>query len=367
MKIKYIVCIAIIIAFCNKTHAQKPFDVGILQDYGFVIKHSVKIGHLQTRPLATTLYFNKYHLGNETWMKKFNHPKTSFALTYFDFRNDVIGKTIALTSNFLFPLYKKKKSNAELKIGTGLVYSTNPFDIQNNFTNNVLSNRWSYVMQMGWFWNYMIDKNWQLKTALQLTHYSNGAYKLPNAGINIVTTSVGASYTFHPEKIIYTPATNTIFSRKWHLQTALAGSLIEAEVNQPYKHKVINVGIYVGKDLSQTHRLLGGVDISWNDGIKYQIEKKYGDSSSRPDYRRMSIVIGDEISFGKMSFNIQLGIYVYKQFTAIADMPFYQRYGLKYYWHKNVWTGLFLKSHAATAESAEFTIGGSFFKRKKQK
>ena len=248
-----------------------------------------------------------------------------------------------------------------------MVYSTNPFDIQNNFTNNVLSNRWSYVMQMGLFYNYSIDKHWQIKTALQLTHYSNGAYKLPNAGVNIMTASIGTSYTFQPQNIVYTPANNANFSKKWHFQTALAGSLIEAEVNQPHKHKVINLGIYAGKDLSLIHRLTGGMDISWNNGVKYQIQKKYNDSISKPDYRRISVIIGDEVNFGKMSFNIQFGVYVYKQFVAIADMPFYQRYGLKYYWHKNIWTGIFLKSHAATAECAEFTIGGSFVKKKKQK
>jgi hypothetical protein len=360
MKLKYIVYTIILIVFCCKTHAQKPFDIGVLQDYGFLIKHSVKVGHLQTRPIATTLYFNKYHLGNETWIKKFHHPKTSFALTYFDFQNPVIGKTVALTSNFLFPLYIKNKNHIELKMGTGVVYSTNPFDIQNNFTNNVLSNRWSCVMQMGLFYNYAIDKHWQIKTALQLTHYSNGAYKLPNAGVNVMTASIGTSYTFYPENIIYAPKMDIDFSKKWYLQIALSGSLIEAEVNQPYKHKVINVGIYTGRDLSQTHRLLGGVDISWNDGIKYQIEKKYTDSSSKPDYRRVSIVIGDEINFGKMSFNIHFGTYLYKKFENIADMPVYQRYGLKYYWHKNIWTGVSLKTHLATAESIELTLGGNF-------
>jgi len=365
MRTKYILLITFVLLFYSKTYAQAPFDIGFMQDYGFLLKHTVKIGHLQTRPLATTLYFNKYHLKGDKWLQKFNHPKTSFALTYFNFRSKVIGHTLALTSNMLFPIFTKLKNNFEVKIGTGVVYSTRPFDIQTNFTNNVLSNRWSYVMQLGGFWDYHLNEHWHIKPALQLTHYSNGAYKLPNAGVNVVTASIGAAYTFHPEKILYEKEEQEAFSKKWRLQAALAGSLIETEVNQPKKHKIINLGIYAGKDLSEIHFLHSGLDVSWSEGVKYQINKNFADSSSRPDYKRVSFVVGDEIRMGKMSVNIQLGVYIYKQYIAIADMPFYQRYGLKYYWFPNVWTGIFLKSHAATAESAEFTIGGSFVLKKK--
>ena len=335
----------------------QPFDIGLMYDYGFILKHSKKIGHLQSHPQAFTLYYNRYLNGSKDWHQTFKYPKTSFAFTYFDYQNPIIGHSLALSANMLIPFYRATKHEAEWKIGTGLVYATNPFDLQNNFRNNVLSNTWSYVMQTGFSWAYHWHTHWQSKIALQLTHYSNGAYKLPNAGVNVVTMALATQYTFAPEKNLLQKVALDTFSKKWHLQTALAGSLIETEVNQPRKHHIVNFGIYIAKDMNRRHRLLTGFDVSWNEGIRYQIDQKYTDSTSKPDYRRVGWVIGDEIIFGKMSLNIQFGVYLHRQFEALTDMQVYQRYGLKYYFLKNLWAGLLLKTHAATAEAAELTIG----------
>lgn len=353
----WIISLFFFIANLSFSQYQRPLDIGLAYDYGFILKHSRKIGHLQSHPQAFTLYSNRYLNGSKDWHQIFAYPKTSFAFTYFDYQNPTIGHSLALSVNMLIPFYRAAQHSSEWKIGTGLVYATNPFDLQNNFQNNVLSNRWSYVMQTGFSWNYHWNAHWQSKIALQLTHYSNGAYRLPNAGVNIITVACATQYTFAPEKNIYQKSYLEKFKKKWHLQSALAGSLIETEINQPKKHHIINLGIYVSRDMSRMHRLLTGFDVSWNEGIRYQIDKKFADSTSKPDYKRVGWVVGDEIIFGKMSLNIQFGLYLHRQFEALTDMPVYQRYGLKYYFLKNFWTGLLLKTHAATAEAAEFTIG----------
>lgn len=341
----------------STTLAQKPFEVGVMNDYGFIFRHAPKIGHVQSHPWAVTAYFNRYHLGRCAWEQDFGYPQTSFAITYFNYQNPILGHSVALSANMLLPIYRANKSSLQFKIGTGLAFASKPFDIETNFQNNVLSNWWSYVMQGGFWWSYHINTHWKVKTGLQITHYSNGAFKLPNAGVNVITTFVGASYVFNPENIIFQKNTHTFFEKKWHFQTALAGSFIETEINQPYKHFVFNVGLYAMRDINRKHRLNAGLDFSWNEGIKYQIEQKFPNQTSKPDYRRISLVIGDEITFGDMSLNIQLGYYIRRQFEAKTDMPFYQRYGLKWYFHKNIFTGLLLKTHASVAECAEFTLG----------
>ncbi len=337
--------------------AQTPFEIGLHTDYGFIFRHAPKIGHLQSHPWAITAYYNRFHLGKRTWEQDFRYPQSSFALTYFNYQNSIIGHSLALSANMLLPIYREKKSTLQFKIGTGLAFASNPFDIETNFQNNVLSNIWSYVMQGGFWWNYHLNSHFRLKTGLQITHYSNGAFKLPNAGVNVITTFAGISYVFNPEKIAFQKSEKTAFSKNWYLQTALGGSLIETEINQPHKHSVFNVGLYVARDINRKHRFNAGLDISWNEGIKYQIEQKFGSQNPKPDYRRIGIAVGDEITFGDMSLNIQLGYYIRRQFEAKTDMPFYQRYGLKWYFHKNIFAGLLLKTHASVAECAEFTLG----------
>lgn len=355
MKKKIILLITYL--WLSLSNAQLPYEVGIHTDYGFIFRHAPKIGHLQSHPWAITAYFNRFHLGKCSWEQDFHYPQTSFALTYFNYQNPIIGHSVALSANMLLPIYRAPKSSLQFKIGTGLAFASNPFHIEKNFQNNVLSNIWSYVMQGGFWWNYHFNSHFKLKTGLQLTHYSNGAFKLPNAGVNVITAFAGLSYVLHPERIILQSTELGNFSKRWYVQTTLAGSLIETEINQPHKHSVFNVGLYFARDINRKHRFNAGLDISWNEGIKYQIEQKFGNQNQKPDYKRIGIVVGDEITFGDMSLNIQLGYYIRRQFEAKTDMPFYQRYGLKWYFHTNIFVGLLLKTHASVAECAEFTLG----------
>ncbi|MDX1904899.1 MAG: acyloxyacyl hydrolase [Thermonemataceae bacterium] len=357
MKAKHCIFVILLFSFIQKIAAQKPLRIGILQDYGFVLKHSPKIGHLQTHPWASTIFMEKYHLGDKEWEERWHYPKTSFAFTYFDFRSPIIGKTLAISANIILPLARHQKWSLESKIGTGFVYATQPFDIQSNPQNNVLSNSWSYVLQTGFWFNYHLAKHWQLISALQLTHYSNGAYKLPNSGVNVISYALGAAYLLNPEQIKFKKTRSKSFVKQSYLDISSSIALIETVINQPTKHKIFNINFIFNRDISPGHRLQTGWDISWNEGIAYQINQKYAGKSNKPDYRRMAWLVGDELNLGKMSLNIQFGVYFYRQFEAISDMAFYQRYGLRYYPKPYFWLGAYLKSHAATAEAGEFTVG----------
>lgn len=57
---------------------------------------------------------------------------------------------------------------------------------------------------------YAINSNWQLFFGADATHFSNGNTSFPNAGINTIGLSVGASYIINPYKQIYQPSEELI-------------------------------------------------------------------------------------------------------------------------------------------------------------
>lgn len=348
---------------------KKPFEIGFNTDYGFILKHTKGIGHLiKAHPYGLTASFGKLHLGKQAWQQHYNYPKTQYSLTYFDFLNPIVGKTISASANLFIPITKnkQKRSQIEFHIGTGFVYATNPFDIDKNPQNTVLSSRMSYLMRAGIHYQYNITKNLQIKTSLQLTHNSNAARTLPNNGINIISLSVGTAYLFNAENVVYQRQNPTVFEKKWHLQTVLALSPIETFINQGKKDWVVNWGLYLAKDINKMLRMSIGTDISWNEGIKRQIEKKFSlPTDTRPDYRRAGLVVGGELFFGKMSLQTQFGYYFYRPFPSRTDQPFYQRYGLRYYVWEGIYTAILLKTHAAIAESVEFSVGYNFTLKRK--
>ncbi len=362
--IQFFLFFILMIFFVSLKAQKKPFEIGFNTDYGFILKHNKAMGHLiKAHPYGLTASFGKLHLGKQVWQQYYNYPKTQYSLTYFDFINPIIGKTISASANLFVPITKnkQKRSQVEFHIGTGFVYATNPFDINKNPQNTVLSSTISYLMRAGLHYQYNITKNLQIRTSLQLTHNSNAARTLPNNGINIVSLSVGTAYLFNVENIVYQKQILPKFEKKWHLQTVVALSPIETFINQGKKDYIVNWGLYLAKDMNRVFRMSIGTDISWNQGIKRQIEKKFATSTdTRPDYRRASLVLGGELFFGKMSLQTQFGYYFYRPFPSRTDQPVYQRYGLRYYIWDGIYTAILLKTHSAIAESVEFSLGYNF-------
>ncbi|MEM9982263.1 MAG: acyloxyacyl hydrolase, partial [Bacteroidota bacterium] len=241
----------------------------------------------------------------------------------------------------------------------GLAYATHPFDINDNFRNTLLSNHWLFALQAGLHFNYKLWEHIYLKSALSLTHYSSAAFKQPNYGVNMVTAGIGAAYLFRVEEKVYHKTELLPFSKRIGVEFSVSGSLIETEVNQPEKHQVWGFSIYGTKRLSRGSRINAGLDLSLNEGIRYQIQRKIlADSTfEEVDHKRVGLVIGHELTVGRLSLLTQLGYYVHRQFEAIAEQPLFQRYGLRYYPSGRLFTGLYLKSHGFAAECAELTIG----------
>ena len=88
--------------------------------------------------------------------------------------------------------------------------------------------------------------------------------------------------------------------------------------------------------------------------------KSYADADT--DYKRVSVFVGYELFINKISFEFQFGAYVYRPFDE--DMPIYERLGVKYYFTKQVFSSLSLKTHGSKAEAIEYGIGVRLWKKR---
>jgi hypothetical protein len=336
-------------------------------DKGFILKHSLKVGHLvATHPNGYTISYQKQYIGKEYWQKYYHYPKVSLAFTIFDYHSNYIGNTLALALNAHLPLFSvQKRKQLEFKIGTGLVYCTKPFDIEKNPKNTFLSQKISTVMNVEGIFSYQVFPRWRLLAGLQLTHYSNGSSTLPNNGINIMTTTFGVAFNPSNKKISYLTPERPVFQRNLGFQASIATSRAATYVGQTNKYMIIATGLYATYQINRINVLNAGIDVSWSERVRKEIDRTYSDSLGikKPDYRRVSVVFGNEIMFGKVSLLIQAGVYVYRQFEAKNEMWFYQRYGLKYYPKPKIFLGFLLKTHANNAECVELVVGGRFGKR----
>ncbi len=339
------------------------YTIGANAFSGFIMKHDDRIGHLiQAHPVGFELFINQNTYGKKQWQKLYNYPDIGFSVAYFDFRVKELGKMIATTAYLDFYLKRGRKSEVLLKIGTGLGFSTNPYDRETNNKNNVIGSAVSFTMQGRLGYNFKLNDRLKLTSALTLSHFSNGAFKLPNKGINIVSGNLGFSYllTKNPVPDFRKRSINDDNSakseKKLHYTFSVFSGVREIIPIGGKKYPFINTVFYADKKLNQKSALLLGADFFHSWAVKQEIktarELPEGDT---PDFKRVGLTIGHELFVSKISLLTQLGVYVYKPFKS--GQPIYQRYGLKYYFNKRLFSGLFLKAHYGVAENVEWGLG----------
>ncbi|CAN5199403.1 hypothetical protein BH23BAC1_BH23BAC1_35800 [soil metagenome] len=363
-RIKLALFTLFIICFQSHSEAQNPepqakytYTIGGNVFQGFIIKHSENMGHLaQSHPSGFEIFINQNSYGPKLWQQRYNFPDIGFSFSYFDPKNEILGKQVAATTYMDFNFRRRRSSDIIFKIGTGLVYTTNPYHSIRNNRNNALSSPISYVMQGRLGYNLRITDQLKFTSAISLTHFSNGGFKIPNSGINIVTYNLGFSQLIDKKRPDYTYLTEKpLFDRNVGYNVTLSSGLKGLHNVEGRYFPFLNVSLYADKRLNDRSALNAGMDGFYNLALKYEVRNFDNDLNSEPDFKRAGIVVGHELFMGKLSVLTQFGAYVYRPFKS--DVPVYQRYGLKYYFKDNYFASLMLKSHGGRADNIEWGIG----------
>lgn len=333
------------------------YDVGGNIFKGFIIKHTDNIGHLAiSQPTGFEVYINRNTYGNKRWEQDFNYPDYGVSLSYFDFRNEILGKSISAITYLDLYLKRRPKSEAVLKIGTGLVYSNNPFDHEKNNKNSAISTTISYVMQARLGYNFHLNDKFKITPSLTLTHFSNGGIKLPNKGLNIVTANIGFANRINAKRPAYIKNKSPGPGKENLKLNIQLSSGLKGIHNTPKEfYPFIDLSVYVDKKINQKSAFNLGLDAFYNLAYEAEINRDFIDEDLRPDFKRVGLVAGHELFISKVSLLTQLGVYVYKPFET--DFPIYQRYGLKYYIKDTFFASFLLKTHYGTADIIELGLG----------
>jgi hypothetical protein len=343
-----------------QTIYKNSYSVGVHGLYGFVLKHAPSVGHLvKAHPYGVEFTYNHITTGTKEWHKVYRYPEVGYAVGMFDFRNPVLGKAVYGIVSLDKALVQGKKSALRLKIGTGVVLLTNPYDADKNFQNTALSSRIMYNLRGEISHNYRLASHWQLRSGVTLTHFSNGAFKVPNSGINIPAIKVGLLYNPQvPE--VQTVRRDSLEKTTYRtIEVNVSGAFTIKEIGLPGGKKYPGgvLAVYVNRRINRKSALNVGMDGFYNTALRQVIESDPDvDSLQMPDFKRVGITLGHELFISRVSMLVQLGVYIYKPYQEV-DTRVYQRYGLKYAINQRFFAAVSLKSHYGTADFVEWTLG----------
>jgi hypothetical protein len=326
---------------------------------GFIMIHRASIGHLvKGYPSIYELNFSKPTLGNKLWHLENNKPDIGITMQYTDYKNpDQLGYAYTLAPYIEIPLSEKERpSRLIMRVSWGLTYLTKRFDIYNNRKNIAIGSHFNCFAQFRWFWQLPLTQNMRFEPGFTFSHASNGRFRNPNLGLNVVSLNFGLNVLIpgapKPEIL---PIDSSLKSKsKNELLFFIAPGFNQKQVNTPTIRTYV-ASVAYQRNLRNTHKFSAGIDVFYDENYIDDYQKHFNSPAEGINRLRISARVGYSYNVGKLSFPMEIGYYLLQKYNPDADMV--SRIGVRYYANSGFVTHFGLRTHFAIAYNFEFGIG----------
>lgn len=329
-------------------------------NYGFVIAHHKTMTHLSSSHFPSfELAIGKQTSGKHYWEELYKYPVKGIMLYYSTLgNNEILGNAYAIMPYLNFLWAKGKNCSFNFRFAAGLGYITKPFDRTNNFANNAIGSHINAAINLLFEFRWSPWKRIIFSTGVGISHFSNGALKTPNLGINIPAVYAGISYK--PEKTEVKFVKNDLgsFNKKMEFRIIGAFGLSNLNYCDNRMFPSYTLTTYILKPLSWKRKIGGVLDIFYDTEVKEFLSNSGDTVKNDLAIIRPGISFVHIHEFSRLSFILQLGCYLYTKYKG--DGYVFERIGLQFLISKHLQANLSMKIHIAKADNIEFGFGYRF-------
>jgi len=303
------------------------------------------------------------------WSEAYGYPRIGLTLQFVQMNKpDTFGYCFSFVPNFELRLFDLAKSEINLKFGYGVSLVTKKFDITNNFDNRAISFPLNFATSLGIFYHGKIDDNADINLGIGLHHVSNGSFKIPNGGFNMIQTYLGFNYFLNQCPYNNKKKNNLkIENKDIYIQTYVAVSVREQGTFARIRsYPVATISNSILIRLNQLYSVGIGID-GFYDATQALIGNqtfRYSDVSEKEKFNA-AIGFNQQFEVGKLFVPLHVYRYIYD--LAVVKQPNYIRFGLGYNFSKNFITGVFFKGSfngykKLESDFMEISLGYRFFR-----
>lgn len=339
--------------------------------YGRILKHTEKFeADVMGNTFGLELNLIKKTYGKQAWQVHQGYPAFGLAVSYFNFGDKkIFGSAVGVMPNFTLLFLQKKRLHGHFRLGVGVAYLNQIYNVVDNSTNNVIGSHLNAIVGFRLGTGYQFNDKWTLQTSVSYTHFSNGASTLPNLGINVPTINLGATYIPRPlQKDDFLPATTArTRDKRWHFNVTQALAFTETITPGGPDYPVHITAVSAGRHLGYANRMSAGFEYEFNYSV-YEfinhIDRFENQKQRRRNASRVMFFVVDEVTLGNISLWFQAGTYLTRSYLQ-PDVV-YTKLGVRYYIPiiKNkkprAHIGVYMKSHQVVAEYISFGLGMGF-------
>lgn len=351
------------LVLCNMLLAQKSSDVWIeaRAKLGFLVAHRSIMGHLaKEHAHAVEISYLIQPKGRKSWHQAYRNPV--FGITGFVGsvgNREVLGHYFSAFAFINFPFVKRKRYTLSGKLGSGLGYGTkyykknypeDPSTILNVAVSTPINAHISLALE-----NRFVFGNHSVNASIDMTHFSNGAIKVPNLGLNLPYVSVGYGYRIKKSRdSIFQHAP---FDKYWEFGAVGILSVKEVFPTGGNKYPVYGLNLMGRRYFS--HKT--AMEVSFDFISKQAIFQYHSDvPKTQEEIIQLGIFAGYILPFD--NFHILGGMGVYVRDKYFPEDRVYHRVGMRYVFDNGLNINFVLKTHWARADYVEYGIGYTFRK-----
>jgi hypothetical protein len=333
--------------------------------YGFIIPHHSSLVYLiEDHAKAWDVNVSYFTKGDKLWQQYYRIPELGLGFYHANLGNpEYLGKANALYGFIRIPIVYKNVFHFNYSLGGGIAFLNNPFNVETNIYDIAIGSKANAFIDLGLSLEIKIVKSLLFTTGLQFTHYSNGAWKVPNLGLNIPAASAGLKYYpgnyQQPDKKNYKEL-KAAFARKYEFWLSYSGGIRENPPPNGRKFYVSAFCFNAEKQFTPRRKFGTGLDIFYDSSIRARLRNDSTALNESYNFRS-GIHISHDVIFNKVSFTMQAGAYFYTKETK-GDGYIYSRFGFRVKITKHLATILTLKTHFFKADVIEWGLGYYFEK-----
>ena len=272
------------------------------------------------------------------------------------FHNADVGSPNALYFFLTIPLKfeENKKFTLSYSGAFGISYNFNAYDSISNPTNVFLGSEKNVYVHLEFLGNYKFNEKWAVNAAVGFKHFSNGSFKQPNYGINLVPITLGVSYKFADDKIYHfeKAVPDYIKYNLWNIAFIVGSKNYEVGGANFLKS---TLSINYLRQTNYKYRMGLGLDIFYSADSDLRNDSDASDFSKSISYA--AVGSWEWVLTKNLYVPIGIGFYIHRNEENDEKTFFYERVGMRYRFAKHYFAGLTIKAHGGAADIFEWTVG----------
>ena len=198
----------------------------------------------------------------------------------------------------------------------------------------------------------------RLLAGFNFVHWSNGAMRLPNLGLNLMQWHIGIQGRIGEEKPRFTgEPVQTIVYNKWQKYVTTAFGVREADQPEGPKYCILSTTVGVYRMLGQRTRVGAGLDF-FRDPSQQKKLGNFGIEYSDASPCLLGLHVAYGFCFGRTTATLHLGGFLFNE--IYDELPIYDRLVINYQIAPHIMANLGLRTYFMRAEYIEWGVGYVF-------